>query len=217
MEQSPNRHFGCGRFLNNTDTEKHHQGKFPLRKYQSLVQTSVNPLGMDWWIDLRMSYLLFFIKHVYSRFSVSTKKQGILNLCKIQAKFSCKVCTYIPEFCLMFAVYSCLETDFGRIFQNSQKISCPLTDAIKMKRSTPSLQMVVLGIALVPCCESERSAFLQILEWMIISFYILRAKIPHQQEVTLNGVHTPSSHHPTGAALKNDTCRREHFGTMFSF
>lgn len=98
----------------------------------------------------------------------------------------------------------------GGFFQNSQKISCPLTDTIKMKCSTPSSQVVVLGIASVPCCESEGSAFLRILEWTIISHYILRVKNPHQQEVTLNRVHTHPPHTiQLDEHLGMTSCRRE--------
>lgn len=128
------------------------------------------------------------------------------------------MCVCISEFCFMFVVCSCLETNFRRIFQNNQKISCPLTDTIKMKWSAPSSQMVVLGIASVPCCESKGATFLQMLEWMIISHYILRVKTPHQQEVILNRVHTKPPHTThLEEHLGMTSCKREYFRHMFSF
>lgn len=135
--------------------------------------------------------------------SLFRSKEFQIPLCKIQAKSSSKVCMYIPESCFMFAVCSYPETDFGRIFLNSHNTSCPLTTTIKMKWSAPNSQMVVLGIASVPCCKNEGSAFLRILEGMITSCYILRVKIPHQQAVTLNRVHT--------------TQLEQHLRSVFSF
>lgn len=109
---------------------------------------------------------------------------------------------YNPEVflyvCCVFLNKDKFWEDFSKDFQ---KISCPLTDTIKMKWSAPNSQMVVLGIASVPCCEREGSAFLQILEWMIISCYILKGSNFEQS--------TPPHTHTT----QLEQCLR----SMFSF
>jgi len=141
--------------------------------------------GLVWgWI-----YLLFLIQHVWGRWSVFLKKQGILNNFAWNPGWSLLLRHMnIPGLydCCMLVHRKSLEKDFRRIFQNSQNISCPLTASTKTKWSSASSRLVVLGIASDPCCDNGRSAFLQILGWVVISHYILRGKRNHQQRITLN-------------------------------